>query len=259
MKEKVHTALAKLVGKYGSISMDPRNLEILINSALEPDQINKRLIAENILNTLTVPVEWLINHTIRAKELAIRCLYEAFENRYKGDDSHLKYLGWAFHFIADWGTPPHSPTAKSNPVPALIGIGALIGGILGGISASQNDLGEVLKGIAIGAVAGAGISAIPGLIGLAIIHNDFEILCERRWERLESNIINCFKKRKNDQFPFEKFENAIDRFEEMMDKLRQKANNLSANWIATCKESEFVDYIIQIAIIMDFTCQMILR
>ncbi len=151
MKNICHKGLAELVGKYSSIPMEDWALEELIKASIEPDEINKQKIAEDIINSLIIPIEWLVNHTIKAKSIAIRCIMEAYHAKSRNDASWLRYLGWATHYIADWGTPPHSPTSRSNLVPALAGAGAIIGGIIGGIEKSGSDLGEVLIGIAQGA------------------------------------------------------------------------------------------------------------
>jgi len=256
MKEICHKGLAELVGKYGSIPMEAWALEVLIKASIEPDEINKQKIAEDIINSLIIPIEWLVNHTIKAKSIAIRCIREAYHARCKNDTSWLRYLGWATHFIADWGTPPHSPTSRSNPVPALAGAGAIIGGIIGGIVKSESDLGEVLIGIAKGALIGAGISGVAGLIGLVIEHSDFEIKCDKRWESATQLIKDNFKRKKGRKSPHEQLEQALEKFELMMDNLRQKCDNLPPEFKDNTK---FAEYMTDIAIVMDFAFQIIVR
>lgn len=259
MKDICHKGLAKLIGRYGSNPLEPWVLEILIDSAVEPDETNKQMIAEEIINILTIPIEWLVDHTIKAKVLAIRCIWEAYNAKHNNNHSWPRYLGWAFHYIADWGTPHHSPVSRSNPIPAFAGAGAIIGGIIGGITESGGDLGEVLLGIAKGALVGAGISGVAGLICLAIEHNEFEIRCDERWEKHANLIMDRFKAIRGDQQIPKQLGQALELLEQRMDILRQKCNNLSANWIYSSNESEFAEYMAQIAIIMDFACQIIMR
>ena len=256
MKEICHKGLAELVGKYGTLPMENWALEEVIKASIEPDEINKQKIAEDIINSLIIPIEWLVNHTIKAKSIAIRCIREAYYAKSKNDTSWLRYLGWTTHFIADWGTPPHSPTSKSNLVPALAGVGAIIGGIIGGIDKSESDLGEVLIGIAKGALIGAGISGVVGLISLAIEHSDFEIKCDRHWESATQLIEDNFKRKKGLTNPHEQLEQALEKFELMMDNLRQKSDNLPSEF----KDNiELAEYMADIAVVMDFAFQIIVR
>lgn len=122
-----------------------------------------------------------------------------------------------------------------------------------------SDLGEVLLGIAKGALVGAGISGVAGLISLAIEHNEFEIYCDERWEKHANLIRDSFKAIRGDQQILKQLGQALELLEQMMDILRQKCNNLSANWIYSSNESEFAEYMVQIAIVMDFACQIIMR
>lgn len=256
MKKICHKGLAELVGKYGSIPMEVWALEVLIKASIEPDEINKQKIAEDIINSLIIPIEWLVNHTIKAKSIAIRCIWEAYNAKSRNDTSWLRYLGWATHFIADWGTPPHSPTSRSNPVPALVGAGAIIGGVIGGIEKSGSDLGEILIGIAKGALIGAGISGVAGLIGLAIEHSDFEIKCDKHWESIAHLIKDNFIRKKGRKYPPEQLEQALEKFELMMDNLRQKSDNLPSEF----KDNiELAEYMADIAVVMDFAFQIIAR
>ena len=185
MDELCHKELARIVVTENSYYLEQEQLVRVVDSAIEPDKINKNLIAENFMNILTVPFEWLVDHSIRAKELAIDCIKNAIKARKEENASWLRLTGWAFHYIADWGTPHHSPTSKSNPVLKSAGIGAIIGGIVGAISKSGKDKDEIRKGVTQGALAGAGVGGGLGSINLAMKHSKFEALCDERWK------VNC--------------------------------------------------------------------
>ena len=214
---------------------------------------------ENIIDALTIPVEWLVNHTVRAKELSIRCIWSAYESRRQNNPAWIKYLGWAFHYIADWGTPQHSPISKSNPVPAMTGLGAIIGGVIGGFSKAGEDLGEVLKGVAKGALIGAGISGVAGIVGLIIEHNEFEIQCDERWDSNSNQITKKFRRNRNQYIPSKEIGLAFETLERLLDDLRFKCNNLQSDWIINSLDSDYTNYMVNIANIMSFACQIAMR
>ena len=257
MKEISHKTLAYIVGTSGTKSLRNEYLEILIESSVEPDRINLELIANDILNSLVVPIEWLINHGIRAKKLAARSIIESLNAYQIGDNAWVKYLGWIFHYIADWGTPHHAPFSRSNPIPVLMGAGLLIGGLFGGLSKAGQGLKEVLKAIAKGVIVGGGISGTVALIDLAIEHNEFEKRCDKRIKENLDLITNIFKK--NRKFlKFENIFNALQFFEIEMDELRQDCNNLPPDWIYNSDNKDFASYLAKIAVIMDLASQIVM-
>ncbi len=259
MDEICHKELARIVLIENSIPLVSEDLEKLVDSTIEPDNINKKLIAESLVNVLTVPVEWLVDHTIRAKELANDCIKKANEAYKEKDPSWLRLTGWAFHYIADWGTPHHSPTSKSNPVITSAGIGAIIGGIVGAISKSGKGKGEIKKGITQGALAGAGVGGGIGTINLAIKHSKFEALCDERWNIHVDFIHNHFKLKKVDSPIHLELDQALQVFDKRMDQLRSYSNNLPANWIKISDELQFGEYMVQIALVMDYAYQIIIK
>lgn len=259
MKNKCHQELAKLVATSGLVKFNQDQISKLIQASIEPDETNKQRIMENIIDALTIPVEWLINHTVRAKALAIRCVWSAYESRRNDDPSWTHYLGWAFHYIADWGTPHHSPISKSNPVPAMTGLGAIIGGVLGGLSKEGKDLGEVLEGIAKGALIGAGLSGVAGIVGLVIEHNEFEIQCDARWDSNLNLIKKSFNKIKEQFIPLNKIGLAFENLERLLGNLRFECNNLRPDWIYKSSDIDYSNYMANIARIMSFACQIVVR
>ncbi len=259
MKNKCHQELAKLVATSGLVKFNQDQVSKLIQASIEPDETNKQRIMENIIDALTIPVEWLVNHTIRAKDLAIRCVWSAYESRRKNDPSWTHYLGWAFHYIADWGTPQHSPISRSNPVPAMTGLGAIIGGVLGGLSKDGKELGEVLEGIAKGALIGAGISGVAGIVGLVIEHNEFEIRCDARWDNNLNLIKKNFNKIKEQFIPPNKIGLAFENLEILLGNLRFECNNLQPDWIFKSSDIDYSNYMAVIARIMSFACQIVVR
>ncbi len=257
MKEISHKTLAYIVGTSGTQPLRNKSLEILIESSVEPDTINLELIANDILNSLIVPIEWLINHGIRAKELAARSIMESSNAYQIRDNAWIKYLGWVFHYIADWGTPHHAPFSRSNPIPALMGAGLLIGGLFGGLSKAGQGLKEVLKAIAKGVAIGGGISGTVALIDLAIEHNEFEKHCDRRIKENLDLVVNTFKKNRK-SLKFENIFNALQFFEIKMDELRQDCNNLPKNWVYNSDNKGFASYLAKIAVIMDIASQIVM-
>ena len=251
--------MARLVGTYGSTPMDLWAIELLINASIEPDRINKQKITDDISNAFSVPIERLFDHTIRAKELTVYFIHEAFNTRHKGINSWLKILGWAFHYIADWGTPHHSPISKSNPIPTWTVGGAISGAIINSIIKPGKNLGDALKKIVEGALWGGGLGFGAGAIDLVIKHSDFESLCDERWKTHSTLVKNHFEVKKGCRQLPNQLEPALKLLEEMMDNLRQKCNNLPVKWIKTCSKSEFADYMAQIGIIMDFACQIVVK
>ena len=178
LKEICHKELARLVGTYRSSSLEQDALEILVNASVEPDQIDRRRFSENFF----YGIKWLFNHTVRAKELAMKYLREAHDALARDNTTWARTLGFEFHFITDWGTPHHSPTSKSNTILELTQAGAQLGGTIGSISESGTGLLDELKGFGKGALIGGGISVGIGLISLYFSHKHFESRCDELWE-----------------------------------------------------------------------------
>ena len=257
MKDICHEELSRLVGTSGSAPLKPEVLEIIIKASLEPDQIYRKKILNDLMANLEVPLEWLINHTIRAKSIAIQCIQEACTAKIEGSREWRQYLGWAFHFIADWGTPHHSPVSKSNPVPLWTSIGAIIGGILGSFGESEN-LGQTLASVAKGALIGAGITGSAGALKLAIDHSIFEEECGRLCITYRDSIEGRFNELKEKIDPEQHFGTLLRKLEVKLDDLRRFANILEPDWMETCSELEFSRYIVKIAKVMDFACQLVM-
>jgi hypothetical protein len=260
MKDICHKKLSKLVGEEGTVLINAEYLHDLIEYSIEPDQINKQQIAENLFKSLSVPFKWLIEHTVRAKEMAVRCVHNARQEKDAGKKTWIRQLGWAFHYIADWATPHHSPKSKSNPVPELAGLGALFGGILGGLSkASKKDKGEFFKGISRGSLIGAGVMGTAGAVGLAINHSKFEKECDQRWRALNFDTVSTqFKKVRIKLNSSKPWDEQVNKFKELLNSLRNRCEDLPSDWINICDEGEFIEYMIEIARVMDFASQMVM-
>jgi len=270
LKEISHKGLARLVGTYGTYPLEQEVLESIIKASVEPDLINRQRITENFINALTIPIEWLLEHGIYAKDLAIYFINEAYEAKKNNDISWSKSLGWAFHFITDWGTPHHSPKSKSNPVIPSAKIGAKtgafaggIGGLIKGITKPNISFWEVLldvlKGVGTGAVIGAGVGAGAGVIELAFDHNNFEKRCDVLWEENLQSIRDNFRIKVGEQQLPEQSTSALNLLEEKMNSLRQLCENLPTNWIDTCDSDEYLEYMIQIALVMDLANQIVME
>jgi hypothetical protein len=257
MKEISHQELVKLVLKNQLPEFNPDNLTIVLKSTIEPDLINKEKILTNLLENIDVPFKWLVNHTIQAKSIALQCVQKAYDARKAGSETWLRHLGWAFHFIVDWGTPYHSPNSKSNPIPLWTGIGAIIGGLLGGLADSERDSNNNSKGMAKGALIGGGITGLASGINLAVKHDHFEQECDNLWKIHGKLIESHYRVPKGDDNISEDFYQALEKLEAKLDILRKHANDLPPNWIDSCTGVEFSNYMIKIAKIMNFAYQII--
>ncbi len=264
MKEICHKKLSRLVGIKGTIPISSDHLEELVNASIEPDNLNKKKIAENLFENLSVPFEWLIDHTIRAKTMALQSIRNSHKAKKDGKEEWVRYLGWGFHFITDWATPYHSPTSKSNPVPALTGLGALFGGVLGGLSEvskkGKTDKKDILKGVAKGSLLGAGRMGAAGAVKLSIEHTEFESECENRWKSMDLDDFHSpFEKETITLSPSQSWDNKAEIFKNLMKKVRNRANNLPSDWVFKCSDKEFVEYMVAIAKVMDLAVQMVIR
>jgi len=270
LKEISHKGLARVVGTYGTYPLEQEGLESIIKASVEPDLINRQRITENFINALTIPIEWLIDHGIYAKDLAIHFINEACEAKKNNDRSWSRSLGWAFHFITDWGTPHHSLMSNSNPVIPSAKLGAKTGAISGGIGGFIKGITkpntsfwevvlDVLKGVGMGAVIGTGAGAGAGVIELAFDHNNFENHCDVLWEEKIQSIRDNFRVKVGEQQLPEQLTSALNLFEEKMNSLRQLCENLPANWIDTCDGDEYSEYMIEIALVMDLACQIVIE
>ena len=250
MKDICHKGFARLVGTYGALQMEPEALEIIINASVEPDQIDKEIFKKNIL----YGAKWLYNHTIDAKELAVNYLRNAYDAYANDESSWIRELGFAFHFITDWGTPHHSLNSNSNPLVGLTKVGAQLGGAIGGISKSGKNSEKELKG----SLIGGGIMGLIGLVALPISHSRFESRCDERWEENLPLVSDFFRtKVESNQIP-EQLDLAFDLFEKKMNNLRQLCEKLPTFWIDRCDNVEYANYMVEIALVMNFACQILM-
>lgn len=237
MREITHKGLARLVGLYGSYPIDSNNLQILEISSVEPDRLNREEIAKGLFKAITTSIEWLVDHTLKAKVLSIQYIKEATKAYKTGDQSWSRWLGWCFHFITDWATPYHSPISKSNPI--LKSTSDIFK------KASENDEGLFLPIL----------NTVSNLIKSKVEHENFEKICEKRWLQNEILVKNNFIRFKNNRTSF----SDLKVFIEMMDNLRLKCEDLSADWIINSTNQEFACYMAEIAKVMDVACCIILE
>ena len=81
--------------------------------------------------------------------------------------------------------------------------------------------------------------------------------CDEYWEKYDNIIIQKFISIKtNIHFPKD-FEDAVEIFEKMMDDLRNKSENTAPDWILLDDGYNFVDYMIQIALVLDFAIRIV--
>ncbi|MHA1467228.1 MAG: hypothetical protein ACTSP6_04015 [Promethearchaeota archaeon] len=252
MKEICHKGFARLVGTYGALPMEPEALEIIINASVEPDQIDKEIFSKNVF----YGAKWLYNHTIGAKELAVNYLRNAYDAHASDESSWLRELGFVFHFITDWATPQHSLNSNSNLFTGLTKTGAQLGGAIGGISEPDKDSSKKLKG----SLIGGGILGLIGLVAQQISHSRFESRCDKRWEKNTQLVTEFFiekaEKAENNQLP-EQIDLALDLFDKKMNNLRQLCEKLPFFWIDRCDNEEYANYMVEIALVLNFACQII--
>ncbi|MFX1568990.1 MAG: hypothetical protein ACFFCV_11565 [Promethearchaeota archaeon] len=235
MKEITHKGLARLVGLYGFHSIDSNNLEILVSSSVEPDLINREEMGKGISKALLTSIGWFVDHTDKAKELAIQNIKKAIEAYDSGDSSWSRWLGWAFHFITDWATPYHSSIALSKY-----------------IADPESDIFKKeseSEGVSYWTILGKVLKSFQ----FKVDHDEFEEICEERWQQSTSLIIDNFIKFKEKNTLIVD----IELFSEKMDKLRTNCKNKLLEWIKVCSNQEFSLYMVDIAKVMDISCQLV--
>ena len=258
MRERSHKGLAELVGTYGSVPVNDEDLFELIKTSIEPDLENRKNIEKNLQNIpKVVPIlfEWLVEHTIGAKENAILNLRKAKNAYLKDDPSWISFLGQTFHYITDWGTPYHSPLSVANPVIPKTIIWGLSTGLLGVITNRRKGVKKMLESFIKWSLIGAAVSGGSNLIELYLEHNIFEQKCDGYWDRYESLIVRKFVSQKKVLHLPKNYEEAIEIFKEKIKFLRTLCNNTSPNWILSNLGKNYADYMVQIAVVMDFAIQ----
>lgn len=241
-----------MVGTFGTSPFKIKTLEIIVNAAVEPDRIDKIRFSKDFF----YGIKWLYNHTIGAKDLATKYFKKSYNAFIRNDNSWAKKLGLAFHFITDWGTPHHSPISNSNPVLDLTKAGAKLGGTIGVMSESSTSTLDV-KSFIKGAIIGGGVSGGIGLIFLHLAHKNFENRCDERWKENLQLIRDIFKIKTGHQKIPSQLDIALDHFEEKMISLSQLRDNLPVNWINNCSEVKFAEYMVEIALVMDFVFKVV--
>ncbi len=235
MREIIHRSLTRLVGLYGSHKMCTKYLQILESSSVQPDEIRREQIGKGMFEAIIGSIGWVTEHTKKAKELAIENVNKAYEAYNSGDLSWLKWLGWSFHYIADWATPYHS-------------VRLMVKYILD----SENDNSDEES-----QDTGSGwvklFNKISNLLLFKVEHDKFEDTCEKRWEEIESVVMEMFIKFKNTSSFFVD----INKFDNLMDELRLRVEDLSADWANRSTTQDFASYMTRIAILMDIACRLV--
>lgn len=260
MREVCHKGLAKLVGAYGSVSVKNEDLPELIKASIEPDLENRKNIEENLQNVpkvLPILFEWLVEHTIGAKEKAIINLRKSKNTHHKEDSSWISFLGYSFHFITDWGTLYHSPLSVANPVIPNTIVGTLTMVLLGVFANRKRGSKKMLESAIKWGLVGAGTSGGSNLIKLYLDHKIFEEQCDEYWIKYKSLIRRKFTSQQKIIHLPKDFEKVIILFDEKMNDLRIRCNMTSPDFILSNDGENFADYMAQIAVVMDFAIQII--
>lgn len=243
MKEKVHQGLTKLVIKNGTCQFSSRHAKQIIYASIEPDLLNKQQIEENIINAPFVLYKWWADHSMFAGDLAMRYLIEA-EKAYRLHRSNWSYyLGYTFHFITDRATPFHSPdkiaqitdTIKEQSEPEKEIKGLKI----------KNQL--ILK--AINTVA----TFLSKSLDLKIEHDEFESLCEDKWDLRKNLISKMFISRNNLQLSLIK----LKLIEEELNYLHERFKDITSEWIDLSNNYE--RYMVEIASVMELAARFVMK
>ena len=235
MREITHKGLARLVGLYGSHTIDSDNLQILESSSVEPDEINREELRKGMFEAIMTSMVWFADHTDRAKELSIQFINKTSEAYNSGDQSWSRWLGWVFHFITDWATPYHSSNTMSK----------YILDSKSDIFNKESENGGVLFWTI--------LDKLLNLVKFKADHDKFEDICEERWQQNDSIIKDNFIKFKENSISFVD----LEIFNEKMDELRAKCENKLLDWIIDCSDQEFSHYMTDIAKVMDVACRIV--
>ena len=237
MREITHKGLARLVGLFGSHAIDSDNLQILVSSSVEPDEIKREGLRKGMFEAIKTSIGWFADHTDKAKELSIQNINKTSEAYNSGDQSWSRWLGWVFHFITDWATPYHS-------------LKTMFKFILDSKSDTSNNESEndsVSPWTRL-------LEKILNAAKFKADHDKFEDICEERWQQNESTIKDNFIKLKENTISSAD----LEIFSEKMDGLRAKNENKLLEWMIDCSDQEFSLYMTDIAEVMDVTCRIVL-
>lgn len=232
MRQYIHEELTRLVGSHYNISP----MERLMYASHEPDRIREEAIKNAKQYSFSNTLSWFVNHTARARKLALKCV-----NTADGDD-WVQRLGWAYHFIVDYATTYHSFSSKSNPMPTLIKTGV--------------DAGRKLSSnkTAVSMMVGAGVMSIAGGVIWKKKHNEFEKMCDVRWEWLDKNRVYAEFNAQRPTVP----NGSIKHLNNKMLKLHKFTNTLSTQWLYDCTQEEFKEYMFKIANVMDYATHLVI-
>ena len=97
------------------------------------------------------------------------------------------------------------------------------------------------------------IEKFANLAKFKIEHDQFESICEKRWQDIEPIVKENIIKFKNNK----KFSVNLDSFDKMMDELSLRVENRSVQWANESTNQEFAKYMTQIAILMDLACRLV--
>ncbi len=120
-----------------------------------------------------------------------------------------------------------------------------------------NGNDENLKNATKWGIVGAVVSGIFSLINQYLDHKKFEEQCDEYWDKYENLIIQKFKSIKKKFNTHKFFEEAVEIFEMKMNNLLNISNDTTPDWILLENGYNFADYMVQIALVIDFANQII--
>jgi len=116
--------------------------------------------------------------------------------------------------------------------------------------------GETQKGVVQWGLLGASGAAAATSVIQYIKHNEFEKECDALWIKYEHLIEAKYNFLEiNSQIPYN-FEEALEKFNKIMYNLRNTCENTSPDWILA-DGNNFINYMLKIAVVMDYAYKII--
>jgi len=258
MRENCHKGLAEMVFN-NDLGYNTKDLIKLINASIEPDLENRLFIEQNLdypSKVLPILSKWLSEHTTGARKLALENLEKAYYGRLRNDPSWSYFLGICFHYITDWGTPYHSPVSIAKKVIPYSILGGIGMGLLKTFVNWVSNNGEVQRGVLEWGLLGVGATCAATSIFQYIKHNNFEKRCDILWTKYEFLIKKNFNSSKSRYQISSSFEEALEKFNQIMYKLRNTCENTSPDWILA-DGNNFVEYMVNIAVVMEYAYKIV--
>ncbi|MHA1196181.1 MAG: hypothetical protein ACTSVV_14760 [Promethearchaeota archaeon] len=258
MKELSHMSLTRLIIECGSIPFNKKESRELLYYSIEPDVKYKKKIKNNkIISKFFFCFIWLIMHTLLAKYLAIRYLKKSYELKMRGDPFWVHYLGNCFHYIGDLATPHHSFLSKVNPIIIFSLFGSFCGEYLNYIlNLLINNIYNYPR-MLLWAFVGGIITLIIISIYVKTKHDEFENSYDENWKKYGNLIKKKFVLQNNEMILTQSFDDILKFFKKQIHTLQDYCNSYFSNWFLESNGNNFINYMVEIALIMDLSSQIV--